>query len=246
VTHHPIQDFAFLLALFIIELFSPLESFTTRSIPKQPVSQAQWRSRLAKSRQFGEERIQSNPHASSPTTKATSESKNELLEPEELEVVVKALVDDSGSGNSKNLQRNAAAELRLLAKHKMENRMMIARAEAVRPLVCLLHSTDPQTQEAAVTALLNLSLCDDNKIEITRAGAIKPLIYVLKTGTSVAKQNAACALLSLSLIDDNKISIGAAGAIPPLVALLISGSSRGKKDAATMLYNHHSAMMNLH
>jgi ABC-type Na+ efflux pump permease subunit len=64
---------------------------------KQPVSQAQWRSKLAKSRQFGEERIQSNPHASSPTTKTTSESKNELLEPEELEVVVKALVDDLGS-----------------------------------------------------------------------------------------------------------------------------------------------------
>jgi hypothetical protein len=211
---------------------------------KQPVSQAQWRSKLAKSRQFGEERIQSNPHASSPTTKTTSESKNELLEPEELEVVVKALVDDLGSGNSKNLQRNAAAELRLLAKHKMENRMMIARAGAVRPLVCLLHSTDPQTQEAAVTALLNLSLCDDNKMEITRAGAIKPLIYVLKTGTSVAKQNAACALLSLSLIDDNKISIGAAGAIPPLVALLISGSSRGKKDAATTLYTLSSLHQN--
>lgn len=211
---------------------------------KMPVSQAQWMSKRAKSRQFEEERIQSNPHTSSSITKATSESKNELLEPEELEAVVKTLVDDLGSGNSKSLQRNAAEELRLLAKHKMENRMMIAKAGAVRPLVCLLHSTDPQTQEATVTALLNLSLCDDNKMEITRAGAIKPLIYVLKTGTSVAKQNAACALLSLSLIDDNKVSIGAAGAIPPLVALLISGSSRGKKDAATTLYTLSSLHQN--
>lgn len=218
---------------------------------KEPVSQAQWMSKLAKSRQFEEERIQSeeervqsNPHTSSSTTKTTSESKNELLEPEELEVVVKALVDDLGAGNSKFLQRNAAAELRLLAKHKMENRMMIAKAGAVRPLICLFHSTDPQTQEAAVTALLNLSLCDDNKMEITRAGAIKPLIYVLKTGTSIAKQNAACALLSLSLIDDNKVAIGAAGAIPPLVALLISGSSRGKKDAATTLYTLSSLHQN--
>lgn len=203
---------------------------------KGPLSQAQWMSKLAKSRQFEEERNQSNPHASSSTTKATSESKNELLEPEELAVVVKALVDELGPGNSKNLQRNAAAELRLLAKHKTENRIIIASSGALRPLVCLLHSTDPETQEAAVTALFNLSLCDDNKMEITRAGAIKPLIYVLKTGTSIAKQNAACALLILSLIDDNKVSIGAAGAIPPLVALLISGSARGKKDAATTLY----------
>lgn len=211
---------------------------------KVPVSQAQWMNKLAKSRQSGEERSQSNPHASSPTTKATSESKNELLEPEELEVVVKVLVDELGPGNSRNLQRNAAAELRLLAKHKTENRIIIAREGAIRPLVCLLHSTDPQTQEAAVTALFNLSLCDDNKMEITRAGAIKPLIYVLKTGTSIAKQNAACALLSLSLIDDNKVSIGAAGAIPPLVALLTSGSSRGKKDAATTLYTLSSLHQN--
>lgn len=219
-------------------------SNTNNNLLKEPVSQAQWMSKLAKSRQFGEERIQSNPQTSSPTTKTTAEIKNEVLEPEELNAVIKALVDDLGSGNSKNLQRDAAAELRLLAKYKMENRVLIARAGGIRPLVCLLHSTDPQTQEAVVTALLNLSLCDDNKMEITRAGAIKPLIYVLKTGTSVAKQNAACALLSLSLIDDNKVSIGAAGAIPPLVALLISGTSRGKKDAATTLYTLSSLHQN--
>ncbi|GLJ28114.1 hypothetical protein SUGI_0552290 [Cryptomeria japonica] len=211
-------------------------------VQKEPASQAQWMGRLVKSRHLGEEQMQGNPHTSSPT--ARTEAINEFLEPEKLEVVVKALVEDLDAGNSIESQRNAAAELRLLAKNKTENRVMIARAGAIKPLVFLLHSPDPQTQENTVTALLNLSLCDSNKTEITSAGAIKPLIYVLKTGTSVAKQNAACALLCLSLIDENKISIGASGAIPPLVSLLISGSSRGKKDAATTLYTLSSVHQN--
>eukprot|EP01018_Ginkgo_biloba_P006898 Gb_12143 [translate_table: standard] len=214
------------------------------NVPKEPVSQAQWVGRFVKSRHAeGEEQSQSqsNPQVSSTTRSGII---SDSLEPEKLEIVVKALVEDLEPGTSIESQRNAAAELRLLAKHKMENRVFIASAGAIKPLVRLLHSTDPQTQENTVTALLNLSLYENNKIEITAAGAIKPLIYVLKTGTSIAKQNAACTLLSLSLIEDNKVTIGAAGAIPLLVALLINGSSRGKKDAATTLYTLSSLHQN--
>ncbi|CAL0334742.1 unnamed protein product [Lupinus luteus] len=110
-------------------------------------------------------------------------------------------------------QREAAAELRLLAKHNMDNRIAIA------------------------NSLLNLSINDNNKAAIATAGAIEPLIHVLETGSPEAKENSAATLFSLSVIEENKITIGRSGAIRPLVDLLGNGTPRGKKDAATALFN---------
>ncbi|KAG6552763.1 hypothetical protein Mapa_005711 [Marchantia paleacea] len=151
-------------------------------------------------------------------------------------LVVDGLVLDLHSEDV-DVQRHAAAELRLLAKYNMENRIIIANAGAIKPLVSLLKSSDAKTQENAVTALLNLSINDNNKSEIASAGAIDPLVNVLKVGNAQAMENAAATLFSLSVMDDNKVTIGASGAIPPLVHLLINGTPRGKKDAATALFN---------
>ncbi|KAE9457251.1 hypothetical protein C3L33_10853, partial [Rhododendron williamsianum] len=134
-------------------------------------------------------------------------------------------------------QKQAAMELRLLAKNNPENRLKIAQAGAIKPLISLISSADPQLQENGVTAILNLSLCDENKELIVYAGAIKPLVKALRIGTSTAKENAACALLRLSQIEENKILIGRSGAIPMLVNLLETGNIRGKKDASTALYS---------
>jgi len=95
--------------------------------------------------------------------------------------------------------RRAAMELRLLAKHNPDNRVRIAKAGGVRPLVKLLSHADPLLQEHGVTALLNLSLCDENKATIVEAGAIRPLVQALKSAASpAARENAACALLRLA------------------------------------------------
>ncbi|XP_027334291.1 U-box domain-containing protein 4 isoform X2 [Abrus precatorius] len=134
-------------------------------------------------------------------------------------------------------QREATAELRLLAKHNMDNRIAIANCGAIVLLVDLLRSTDIRIQENAVTALLNLSINDNNKSAIANAGAIDPLIHVLETGSPEAKENSAATLFSLSVIEENKIIIGRSGAIRPLVDLLGNGTPRGKKDAATALFN---------
>lgn len=134
-------------------------------------------------------------------------------------------------------QKQAAMELRLLAKNKPENRIKIARAGAIKPLISLIASPDTQLQEYGVTAILNLSLCDENKELIASAGAVKPLVKALRIGNATAKENAACALLRLSQVDDNKVLIGRAGAIPLLVNLLETGNLRGKKDASTALYS---------
>lgn len=149
---------------------------------------------------------------------------------------VMKLVEDLKS-QLDEVQTVAAEELRLLAKHNMDNRIIIGQCGAITPLLSLLYSEVNLTQEHAVTALLNLSINEDNKAMIAEAGAIEPLIHVLKTGNDGAKENSAAALFSLSLLDEFKAKIGRSGAVKALVDLLSSGTLRGKKDAATALFN---------
>ncbi|KAI3468577.1 hypothetical protein Pfo_025240 [Paulownia fortunei] len=163
----------------------------------------------------------------------TGEMRADLLE---IETQVKRLVEDLKS-SSLDAQISGTAEIRLLAKHNMDNRIIIANCGAISLLVNLLRSTDLTVQENAVTALLNLSINDNNKSAIANADAIEPLIHVLETGSPEAKENSAATLFSLSVIEENKIKIGRSGAIKPLVDLLGNGAPRGKKDAATALFN---------
>ncbi|XWS71700.1 hypothetical protein CRYUN_Cryun03dG0161200 [Craigia yunnanensis] len=134
-------------------------------------------------------------------------------------------------------QRMAAGEIRLLSKRNADNRVAIAEAGAIPLLVSLLSTPDSRIQEHAVTALLNLSICEDNKGSIISSGAVPGIVQVLKKGSMEARENAAATLFSLSVVDENKVTIGASGAIPPLVTLLSEGTQRGKKDAATALFN---------
>ncbi|KAK4749425.1 hypothetical protein SAY87_026874 [Trapa incisa] len=153
-----------------------------------------------------------------------------------IETQVRKLVEDLQSGSTET-QQEATAELRLIAKHNMDNRIVIANCGAINLLVGLLYCMDMKIQENAVTALLNLSINDNNKVAIANADAIDPLIHVLKTGSPEAKENSAATLFSLSVIEDNKMKIGRSGAIGPLVDLLGNGTPRGKRDAATALFN---------
>ncbi|GAV58769.1 U-box domain-containing protein/KAP domain-containing protein [Cephalotus follicularis] len=153
-----------------------------------------------------------------------------------IETEVRKLLEELES-TSIETQREATSKLRQLAKHNMDNRIVIANCGAITLLVGLLRSTDTRIQEYAVTALLNLSINDNNKTAIANADAIEPLIRVLETGSPEAKENAAATLFSLSVVEDNKVRIGRSGAIGPLVNLLGNGTPRGKKDAATALFN---------
>ncbi|XP_051120521.1 U-box domain-containing protein 13-like [Andrographis paniculata] len=149
---------------------------------------------------------------------------------------IEALLGKLTSGNPED-QRSAAGEIRLLAKRNADNRVAIAEAGAIPLLIQLLSIPDSRTQEHAVTALLNLSICEDNKGSIISCGAVPGIVHVLRKGSMEARENAAATLFSLSVIDENKVTIGALGAIPPLVMLLSEGTQRGKKDAATALFN---------
>ncbi|KAJ0085880.1 hypothetical protein Patl1_08824 [Pistacia atlantica] len=149
---------------------------------------------------------------------ASSESRRLLMAcvSENSDDLIRQLVADLESC-SIDEQKQAAMEIRLLAKNKSEDRIKIAKAGAIKPLISFISSSDLQLQEYGVTAILNLSLCDENKELIALSGAIKPLVRALKTGTPAAKENAACALLRLSQIEENKMAIGRSGAIPHLV-----------------------------
>ena len=169
---------------------------------------------------------------------ASSQSRRRLIAcaADNSDDLISQLVSDLQSCSIEE-QKQAAMEIRLLATNKSENRLKIAKAGAVKPLISLLSSSDLQLQEYGVTAILNLSLCDENKEVIASSGAIKPLVRALRTGNPTAKENAACALLRLSQVEENKIAIGRSGAIPLLVNLLENGGFRGKKDASTALYS---------
>ncbi|KAK7338834.1 hypothetical protein VNO77_19467 [Canavalia gladiata] len=134
-------------------------------------------------------------------------------------------------------QRCTAGELRLLAKHNGHNRVLIAEAGAIPPLVDLLYAHDACTQEHAVTALLNLSIHEDIKECIMASGAVPGILHVLENGSMEARENAAATFFSLSVVDENKEPIGGSGAIQALVTLFCQGSQRGKVDAATALFS---------
>jgi len=140
---------------------------------------------------------------------------------------------------SADIQRQAAYELRLLAKTGMVNRSVIAEVGAIPFLVTLLGSQDSRIQEHAVTTLFNLSIFDNNKILIMAAGAVDSIVEVLESGkTMEARENAAASIYSLSMVDELKVQIGGRSrAIPALVGLLKEGTSIGKKDAASALFN---------
>ncbi|MCO5552017.1 hypothetical protein L7F22_005525 [Adiantum nelumboides] len=136
-----------------------------------------------------------------------------------------------------DIQRSAAAELRLLAKHEDSNRILITKAGALKPLMMLLRSIDVSIQLDATTVLLNLSLSHALRDCLVEEGAIEAFVGVLRDGLSdMVQENAAVALAHLAACEANRSRIGLAGAITPLVDLLERGSARGKKDAAAALY----------
>ncbi|KAL2317108.1 hypothetical protein Fmac_030984 [Flemingia macrophylla] len=140
---------------------------------------------------------------------------------------------------SADIQRQAAYELRLLAKTSMDNRRVIAEVGAIPFLVTLLGSQDSRIQVHAVTALFNLSIFDNNKILIMAAGAVDNIVELLESGkTMEARENAAASIYSLSMVDECKVQIGGRPrAIPALVGLMKEGTSIGKRDAASALFN---------
>ncbi|KAK9164329.1 hypothetical protein Syun_005231 [Stephania yunnanensis] len=179
------------------------------------------------------------------STDASSRARRRLLiacaSSENSETLIRQLVSDLNSSSIES-QRQAAMELRLLAKNKHENRLTIAREGAIQPLISLLSSPDPDLQEHGVTAILNLSLCEENKDLIAAsgasnrsAGAIPLLVNLLESGGFRGKKDASTALYSLCAVKENKIRAVKSGIMRALVELMADFGSGMVDKAAFVL-----------
>ncbi|RLN13739.1 hypothetical protein BBJ28_00026396 [Nothophytophthora sp. Chile5] len=130
----------------------------------------------------------------------------------------------------------AANALGTLAYRNNENRVAIAGAEGVEPMVALLRTgTEEQIHQAARA----LGYIADNKatcVEIAHDGGISPLVALVRTGTDEQKQWAAIALGNIAVNNDAiSVEIAREGGISPLVALVRAGTDRQKQWAVYAL-----------
>ncbi|KAL5558215.1 hypothetical protein UlMin_034426 [Ulmus minor] len=145
----------------------------------------------------------------------------------------------------KEKRKEAASDVRLLAKEDSEARGTLAMLGAIPPLVGMLDFEDVDTQIAALYALLNLGIGNDtNKAAIVKAGAIHKMLKLIESPSALSpsvSEAIVANFLGLSALDSNKPIIGSSGAIPFLVKTLENldkiSSSQAKLDALRALYN---------
>ena len=165
---------------------------------------------------------------------------------------INLLVQALQSGASKSdataaIQCSLAAEaVWRLAKNHTRNKVAIAEAGAIPPLVTMLGSPQPEMCTNAAGALSCLSRENTkNQTAVARTGAIAPLCTILREGTSEAREQAASAIWALAQDNmPNKSVLAKFGAIEPLVGLLVTcdtpKSARNSIGALTSLASMHA------
>uniref|UniRef100_A0A7S1RE20 Armadillo repeat-containing protein 8 n=1 Tax=Alexandrium catenella TaxID=2925 RepID=A0A7S1RE20_ALECA len=122
------------------------------------------------------------------------------------------------------------------------NRVAVARAGAIPPLVQMLRSQFSECQLQAAWALHNLTSKNaDNKEAVVREGGVMPLVAVLRSGTPEAKSQVVGVLRNLSGGSVScKAAVEAAGTISMVVGMLTKAGSYQplvQANLAVILYN---------
>ena len=97
------------------------------------------------------------------------------------------------------------------------NKVKVASAGAIAPLVLQLGSPLAVVQENAAAALWTLAANSDYKVKVAVAGAVPPLVLPLGSPYATVQENVAGVVWTYAANINNKVKIAAAGAIPPLV-----------------------------
>ena len=143
---------------------------------------------------------------------------------------------EGGQACTPTLQHFAAAGLSSLAAGNADNRVAIAKAHAIPPLVALVGTGTLEQRQAATRALNNLSVGNrDNRAAIAKMGGVSLLVKQLSASdsTPALKEETAAALASLCAGNEaNKTAVAAAGAIPILVDLVKGGETAPVKARA--------------
>ncbi|XP_078150420.1 U-box domain-containing protein 45-like [Carex rostrata] len=149
---------------------------------------------------------------------------------EEFEKVVSALHQIE-----ENHRREAAVEIRRMAKEDAEARETLAMLGAISPLVGMLNAElEIDSQIAALYAILNLAIGNDlNKAAIVKAGAVHKMLGLIRPELSEA---IVANFLSLSALDANKQIIGSSGAVSFLINSLRQNKN-SRQDALRALFN---------
>ncbi|KDO50978.1 hypothetical protein CISIN_1g017249mg [Citrus sinensis] len=103
---------------------------------------------------------------------------------------------------------------------KTRNKVKIATAGAIPPLVELLKFQNGTLRELAAAAILTLSAAAPNKPAIAASGAAPLLVQILHSGSVQGRVDAVTALHYLSTCKENSSPILDATAVPPLINLL--------------------------
>ncbi|KAI3717793.1 hypothetical protein L1987_69624 [Smallanthus sonchifolius] len=141
--------------------------------------------------------------------------------------------------NGSDKQKNTSGfEIRLLAKSNIYNRFCLIEAGAIPPLLTLLSSPDPTTQENAIAGLLKLSKHSNGKKVIINHRGVHSVISVLKTGLKQeSKQIAAATIFYLSSSQTTQTLLSEIpDAIPALIEQIKTGSSCGRKNSLAALF----------
>jgi HEAT repeat protein len=131
------------------------------------------------------------------------------------------------------IQENAVTALLNLSIND-NNKIAIANADAVDPLIHALETGNPEAKENAAATLFSLSVIEENKVRIGRSGAVKPLVDLLGNGTPRGKKDAATALFNLSILHENKGRIVQADAVRHLVDLMDPAAGMVDKAVAVL------------
>lgn len=136
-------------------------------------------------------------------------------------------------------QKNKAAfEVRLLAKSNVYNRSVLIDLEVVPPLLDLLTSMDPMSQENAIAALLKLSKHSTGQKSIIESGGLGLIVTTIRMGLKPeSRQIAAAIIFYLTSTEKHRRFIGRSrAAIPALVELIRDGTVCGKRNAMAALF----------
>ncbi|XP_068648577.1 U-box domain-containing protein 12-like [Aristolochia californica] len=177
-----------------------------------------------------------------------AEAKRKTLILDELRRVVKRLQFEEGEK-----KKDAAGDIRRLAKQDAEARVTLAMLGAIPTLVGMLDAEgDSHFQIQALYALLNLGIGNDmNKAAIVKAGAIHKMLKLIETPDKSPSLSEAIVanFLGLSALDENKPVIGSSGAISFLSDILQKGelgfTKQAKQDSLRALFNLSISLCNI-
>ncbi|XP_068653439.1 U-box domain-containing protein 4-like [Aristolochia californica] len=170
-----------------------------------------------------------------------AEAKRKMLILDELRRVVKRLQFEEGEK-----KKDAARDVRCLAKENADARVTLAMLGAIPTLVGMLDAAgeDSDLQIQALYALLNLGIGNDmNKAAIVKAGAIHKMLKLIETPDKPPCLSEAIVanFLGLSALDENKPVIGSSGAISFLSDILQKGdggfTKQAEQDSLRALFN---------